>query len=476
MEDTTVQPISPLLQELFGLLRAHRPAFRQERTFQRMVALVIGMLFSFARHTVTQALLALGLTDADWSPWYRLFSRKRVDEAKLERCLFQETLVSVPRSEPYVVGMDSMQVPRSSTKMPGTSWLKSPRTPPFKVGIHRAQRFEIGAWLTPLENGYSRAVPVCCLPIPPEKAVPSDAAPCREWEGGLRFLERVRQELDEAGRAEQRLLALGDGNYDNIGLWRGLPERTVLVVRTARNRRLFRLPEPQGNRVGRPRQYGERAPAPAMWLQERKGWEKTSVMVRGQERPLCYRLEGPYVREGVPERPVFLIVVRGGSRWVGKRRRRLTRWEPSFFLVNAEWDGEQWRLPMPIEVLLSWVWQRWEMETAHREMKSGLGVGEMQCWNRRSALVSVQWSVWVYAVLVLAGYRTWGLCGGPRGVARWWRGAKRWSLNTLWRAYRAAFWGTREFQALWTGTGDNWLKKETWLAGMYNAILAAARS
>lgn len=476
MKDTTFQTGSPLLQALFALLEAHRPAFRQERPYRRAVALVIGTLFSFARHTVTQALLALGLTDADWSAWYRLFSRERFDEERLAHCLFQETLVHADPSQPYVVGIDGTQVPRSSVKMPGTSWLKAPRTPPFKVGIHRAQRFLNGAWLTPLEAGYSRAVPLRFLPILPEKAVPADASPCREWEGGLHFLHWVRQELGAAGRVAQRLLALGDGSYDTLGMWRGLPEQTVLVARAARNRRLYWLPQAESNGVGRPRRYGERAPNPAEWLRQRQGWQRTVVAVRGRERSVRYRVEGPFVRDGLADRPLFLIVVGGGERWTGKRKRRRKRWEPTFFLVNGEWDGQRWQMPLAIEDILHWVWQRWEMEVAHREMKSGLGVGEKQCWNRRSALVSVQWSVWVYAVLVLAGYRTWELCGGPRPPARWWPGAKRWSLNTLWRAYRSAFWGTSEFQALWTGTGDNWPKKEAWLSGLYNAALSAARS
>lgn len=62
---------SPLLTTLRGLLRAHRPAFRQERTFHRVQALIFGHLFSFARRTVTQALVALGLTEGDWSAFYR---------------------------------------------------------------------------------------------------------------------------------------------------------------------------------------------------------------------------------------------------------------------------------------------------------------------------------------------------------------------------------------------------------------------
>jgi hypothetical protein len=108
-------------------------------------------------------------------------------------------------------------------------------------------------------------------------------------------------------------------------------------------------------------------------------------------------------------------------------------------------------------------------------MKSGLGVGEKQCWNKRPAVLSVQWSVWVYAVLVWDGYRTWGLCAGPAPPAPWWPGAKRWSFNTLWRSYRAVLWGTPEFRPLWLGTGDNGYKKEIWLAGLANSIAASVR-
>jgi hypothetical protein len=464
------------LQAWLELLQAHRPAFRQERTYLRAIGLAMGELFSFARHTVTQALLALGLTDADWSAWYRLFSRERFDEERLAQCLLGETLVQVDSAQPYGVGMDGMQVPRSSVKMPGTSWLKAPRTPPFRPGIHRAQRFLHGAWLTPLEAGYSRAIPLRFLPIFPEKAVPAQVPPCREWEAGLSYLGWVRQGLDRAGRREQILLALGDGNFDTLGMWRGLPERTVLAVRTARNRCLYGLPQERPTGPGRPPSYGERAPQPADWLHLRQGWQKSIVTVRGRELPLRYRVEGPFVRDGLPECPLFLVVVGGKDRWVGRKKPRRNRTDPAFFLVSAVWNGERWHLPLPILELLVWLWQRWELEVAHREMKSGLGVGEKQCWNPRSAVVSVQWSVWVYALLLLAGYRTWGLCGGPRTPARWWPGAKRWSLNTLWRAYRSALWDKSEFQALWTRSGDNWLKKEVHLAGLYNAALAAMRS
>ena len=475
MESTTnVAEFPALLRELVALLAAHRGAFRQQRTFLRALALVFAEVFAFGRHTVTQLLLTLGCTDCDWAGWHRLFSRFRFREEVLTRCLFRETVNHTRPDEHYVVVVDGTQIPRSSRKMPGTSWMKAPRTPIFRKGIHRAQRFLHGAWLTPSEDGYTRAVPLRFLPAFPEKAVPAEVPPRREWAAALEFLRWVRQGLNELGRRAQRVLALADGAFDVVDFWRGLPENVDLVVRTARNRCLYGLPTRREGR-GRPALYGERQPPPEAFLRERSAFKRVTIRVRGRNQPLRYRVVGPVLREGLADRPLFLIVV-GGQQWrVGKRRLRVRRREPAFYLVSAVWRGDTWVLPMEIEELLAWLWQRWEVEVSHREMKSGLGVGEKQCWTRRSAVVSVQWGAWVYGVLVLAGYRAWGLLGGPPAPARWWRGSRRWSLNTLWRGYRAELWGTKEFRPLWTGTGDNWLKKEAWLAALSNAVPAAAR-
>ena len=472
VNDTTQ---SSLVCNLFGILEAHRPAFKQERPFLRAVGLVLGEIFSFGRHTVTQGLLSLGITDGDWGAWYRLFSRERFDEEKLSDCLLQETLEHVAVDEPYCAAIDSTSIHRSSLKMPGTSWLRDTRFSAFRPGIHRAQRFLHGAWLTPLEAGYSRAIPLRFLPAFPPKAIPAETPPRREWEAGLVFINWLRRRLDQAGRAQQQILMLADGSFDVLELWRSLPERVVFVTRTARNRCLYYLPKADSQPgPGRPALYGERAPHPADWLHAGlRNWPSQFVEVRGKQIKMRYQVLGPFVREGLPEHPLFLIVVKGMHRLVGKKKQHYKHRGPSFYLVSAVQtpDGE-WQLPLPIATILAWLWQRWEIEVAHREMKSGLGLGEKQCWNKRSSVVSVQWSAWTYAVLLLAAYRTWGLCSGPPTPARWWPGAKRWSFTTLWRAYRSDLWNKQEFRPLWTGTGDNWWKKETWLAGLDNSISA----
>lgn len=472
--NTKANPKEVLLPTLFALIQRHRKAFQQKRTFQRAIWLLLSELFTFARHTVTQGLLALGETENDWSAWYRLFSQPRFDYEKLTTQTLQETLEQAPAKQPYVVGIDGVLVPRHSRKMPGTSWWKALGTAPFRAGLARAQRFVHLSWLTPLEEGYSRAIPLRLLPAFPEKAVPAEKeAQCKDWEAAVAGLAWVRQVLDKAGRQQQQILALVDGGFEHtLEFWRQLPKGVVLLGRTARSRVLFALPGAYQGR-GRPRDYGERARKPCAWLQERSGWKTRAVQVRGREREMTYRVEGPYLRDGLVEQPVFLIVVRGMDRHIrGKRVKR----DPVFYLVSAIQRGREWSLPLAEEELLAWAWQRWELEVAHREMKSGFGLGEKQCWNVRSAVRSVQWSAWVYALLLLAGYRTWGLTHGPATPARWWKGSGRWSFNTLWRAYRSALWGTGDFQAVCSLSTSQWQKKDAWLAAFLNSAAAAARS
>ncbi|MBE7551633.1 MAG: hypothetical protein HS126_11235 [Anaerolineales bacterium] len=69
----------------------------------------------------------------------------------------------------------------------------------------------------------------------------------------------MRGQLDQAGRKEQNILALADGAFDVLELWRGLPEGVTLLTRTARNRCLYWLPQPHSG-PGRPASYGQKAP------------------------------------------------------------------------------------------------------------------------------------------------------------------------------------------------------------------------
>lgn len=464
---TTIPQNEHLLNHLIQLLQAHRPIFKQERVFQRVALLVIAEIVVFARHTITQLLMGVGLTELDWSSWYRLFSHGRFPYEAASEVLFAQTVQHVAADEWYVVAGDGTQTRRSSRKMEGAHWLHNPQSPVFKRGIHIAQRWFNGSWLLPAENGYSRAVPLRWLPAFTEQSQPQHTAPCKEWEAAVAFLVWLKQQLVTVGRRTQQILMVADGHYDTLNLWKHLPAGVILLARSAKNRVLWHLPGPEARKNC---QYGQRAPAPVDYWRQRKGWQRLVLTVRGRERHLQVKVAGPFLRKGAPACPLFLIIVRGKG---NKRTRR----QPLPFLVNAVQDtAGDWVLPLPVADLLFWAWQRWEVEVAHRELKSNFGLGNKQCWQPTAAVLSVQWSAWVYALLLLAGYRCWGLTGAPAVPTRWWRGSGRWSLNTLWRGYRAALWGDHQFhpispQSLLTRGDLRWIQP-----ALRHAAFAAARS
>lgn len=464
---TTIAQNPELLKQLADILVQHRPIFKQQRIYQRVIQLVLAELVVFARHTVTQLLMGLGRSGEDWSAWYRLFSLKRFCYEAASQVLLRLTLAHVAEDEPYVVAGDGTQTSRSGRKIEGVGWLRNPRTPPFRVGIHAAQRWFNGVWLTPLEKGYSRAIPLRWLPAFTEKSRRTVHASCKEWQAALAFVHWLREHLTAWGRAGQQVLMVGDGHYDNVALWRDLPEGVTLLARSAKNRLLYHRPGPPTGR-GRPRTYGARAPTPQQVWQQRRGWQARQFMVRGKLRHLQVKVSGPFLRQGAPDRPLLLIVVRGKSH-------RYARRIPLPFLVNAvQRPAGQWDLPLPLDTLLVWAWQRWEIEVCHRELKTNFGLGHKQCSNPHAAVLSVQWSAWVYAVLVLAGYRAWGLSGGPQVPTRWWRGSGRWSLNTLWRAYRASLWGAHEFHPLQLLSPDDWAENADLVLALRHAAFASA--
>lgn len=468
---STIPQNDELLKHLFDLSGKFRAITNQERVWERLELLLLAEIFVFGRHTVTQLLMSLGLNEHDWSAWYRLFSEERFNYDVASAGLFEESLRYVAADEVYVVAGDATQTPRSSRKMEGSGWLRNMRTPPFMVGIHAAQRWFNGSWLIPQEEGYSRAVPLRWMPAFTEKSEPKTVEPLKEWQASVQFLSWLKAQFERHERAQQPILFVGDGHYDNLNLWQQLPAGVTMLARSAKNRVLYHLPDDtmHGNR-----KYGERAPTPQEVWRTHKRWQHHTLNVRGRTRHLQVCVRGVFVRKGAPETPLFLIVVRGKKR--KNKYGRLYRRQPLPFLVNAVQDAQgHWTLPLPLETLLFWAWQRWEVEVAHRDMKTTFGLGHKQCFNPTAAVLSVQWSAWVYSLLLLAGYRTFGLARAPDVPTRWWRGSGRWSFATLLRAFRTALWGKHHFRPIFTPTSYDWGGKVSYLNALKNSVYASMR-
>ena len=252
----------------------------------------------------------------------------------------------------------------------------------------------------------------------------------------------------------------------------GLPVRTVLFARCAKNRAFYAVPSWRPGR-GRQRRYGERGPTPTEALHQAAGWQRYRFPVRGRDVTLSARATGPWLGRGAPFHPVRLVVVRGVDRGRGTTRRQR---EPQSFLTSVVMTSEDdWHLPVPLAELLAWAWQRWEVEVMHRELKSSFGVGEPQAWSAAGAATAVPWLVWSYALLVLAGYRTWGYAPPPgpdRGT--WWR-PRRWSLGRVVQEIRRELWQLGDFQPVWQRMPDDWGEIHTWTATLAPTVLGARR-
>jgi hypothetical protein len=346
-------------------MAASRAGFGQERVYVRAALLALAEVLSFGSHHVTDLLRSVGLVEEDWTAWYRLLQKpSRMDEVQLGAALVAQTRERVQAGQPYVVGIDSTSVWRNSQRMEGTSWLKCPRNPPWKVGIHRGQRFLNVSWLAPLERGYSRAIPLPWLPCFPEKAVPTQQPAQLEPQTGATALQWVRERL----------------------------------------------------------------------------------------------IEGPFLREKMADTPLMLISVRGQTCSRAERKRRR---DSVFYLVKAVPGGDgQWQLLFPLETLLGWAWQRWELEVVHREIKSDFGLGDKQCFNPHAAVTSVQWSAWVYSLLTFTAYQRLGTAAHVKRPTAWQRHPRRWTLHTVLDAFRREFTTHPDFSWLRSASRAVWQKSK----------------
>ena len=458
----------------FELLAAYRPVVRQNRTFTRLMVLTVASVLSSGRQTLTRWLVTLGMGGQDWTAWYRLFNQQRLHLPTLHAILLNHVLTAIPAAEPVMaVAVDATQLPRTSRRFPGCGITRAVRGLRWPRGLTLAQRYVGLSLLLPRsDQGDSRAIPLKWLLLRTAKTQPLDDEPERTETQGARDLVRwLRGQVDAAHRSTQRLLVLGDGAYSTAPFLADLPARVSVVARCAKNRALYTLPTYRAHGRGRQPRYGDHGPTPTATLHEATDWQTVTVLVRGRTIPLTATVSGPWLVQGAPFQPLALIVVKGIDRGRGTTRRQR---DPQFFLVTLEMTQEdEWDLPLPLEDLLAWAWQRWEVEVMHRELKSGFGLGQQQAWSDHGAAQIMPWMVWVYALLILVGYRTWGL-GPAVGVdlGRWYT-ARRWSIGQVRHGVRQDLWQLGEFQPVWTRSPDTWAEITTWVGTQTNATLGA---
>lgn len=361
------------------------------------------------RHTVTGMLSAAGITDQDWSGFYRVFSRDAWDVSALFDISKQHLLARMPAGAPAVAALDDTKLHKSGRHTPGVSYQRDPMSPPFHTNFIRAQRFAQISLSVPFAFGEpapSRSIPVDFRHAPPP-AKPSRAASDQEWKryrqaqrtsnlshAGLAMIASLRSDIDRIDDPNRRLIATVDGSYTNGTILRNVPDRTTLIGRTRKDTRLFFPPSEQPAR-GRKRLYGDRAPTPEqVRLDDSIAWQIVRVFASGRVHDCEIKTVAPLLWETAgASRPLRLVVIRPLAYRLTKSSRLLYR-QPAYLICTD--------VSLPLEQLVQAYFSRWDIEVNHRDEKQLIGVGQAQVRSEKSVERAPAFAVAMYSLLLVA--------------------------------------------------------------------------
>jgi hypothetical protein len=400
----------------------------QQRVCDRLRLHLLWLVLCLSRHTITGLLYTGTRQFLDWTADYRLYSRGRVDVGQLFDVVRQEVESMLPPSSPLVVAMDDSILRKSSQKIPGVAWRVDPLGPPFQVNFVLAHRVvQLSAAVPTGTEGAARSIPIDFVEAPTpqrpgKKATPQQIQGYRELQRQMNINVVGAARVAALRQASTREIWLTtDGRFTNRNVIKRLPERTMLIGRIRADACLYAVPpeELSGPKGGRPRRYGKRLPRPEQVLGDATiPWQTVKAYAAGKVHEFRFKtVEAVKWRPAGAGRVLRLVVIAPLAYRLCKEGRTLYR-KPAYLMVT---DAS---LPLQA-VVQAYLW-RWGIEVNFRDEKSVMGVGEAQVRNEHSVKTVPAVGVAAYAMLLLAGIRTYGMEGVPAELPdpKWLRGGK----------------------------------------------------
>ena len=388
-----------------------RPVFPQSRTFNRAVAVLLGLLSTHGRRTVSRALGAEGRTQCDWAADYRAFSRAPWNEDELFTGALATAMTYVPDRGFIAAFIDDTSLKKSSRVIAAARWLRDPLSPPFHVNLKYGLRCLHVALDLPLyrQGQAARAVSVGFELAPPAKkpgkrATPEEMAQYLSIKKILSLpakavsaMSRLRSKLDTLGLAHRKLLSVVDGGFTNKTVIRNLPERVDIIGRARKDMALFRPAPPGGRRV-----YGDRLPTPeAIRKDPAIPYKTIRCHYGGEWRTVRYKeIANVLWRSSGGRRPLRLFVVAPTPYVAPGPGRRIQYRHPAYLITTDLGSSPQ--------SLIQAYLDRWQIEVLHRDLKTGLGLGQAQVWSNSSVSRLHSAVVAAYAMLTLAALDVFG--------------------------------------------------------------------
>ena len=403
-----------LLEQFLLLMLGWRPAFAQERTLMRLVSLVLGLLCSSARKTLSSAIIFKSGA-ATWAADYFVFSRSKWSLTTVFDSVFRASVKQLDElapDEPVVVLLDDTSLKKSSRRIQQAQWLRDPLGPPFHVNLKYGLRCLHMALRLPLHKlGFAARAISILFELAPSAKKPGRRATDEERAAFPKLQKKMslcaravlamqlqRNRLNALGMAARKLLVIVDGGFTNSTVLRSRPDGVEVLGRTRKDIALC-LPAEPGSR----RTYGKRLPTPEqMRLDPTIPYQTTVVHYGGKFREVRYKEVVNVLWQGGARRQLLrlFIIAPTPYRAPGKGNRKLAYGEPAYLICTD--------LELSTDFLLQCYFDRWQIEPVHRDLKTGLGLGQAQAWSSKAVprihgLIVAAWSTLVLASLKAFG-------------------------------------------------------------------------
>jgi hypothetical protein len=356
-------------------------------------------------------LTAAGRQFTDWSSFYRIFEKDRLDTQKLFDVARENCLQEIPDHQMIIAHMDDTIIKKTGKKVCGTAWRRDPLGPPFHTNFIWGQRFlQISMSLPDQEsNSQSRGIPIDFHHCPSLRK-PSPFASAAEVktfheqqriaklsQQGVMRVAQLRQKLDLQGEKRQLLLCV-DGSYTNNTVVRSLPPGVTLIGRIRKDAKLYKLPQ-NIKGVGRKKVYGDRLPTPdQVRISELYPWQKVRAWAAGKTHDFDIKvIKEVRWRSAGEKHDMQLVVIRPLGYRLTKNSKILYR-QPGYLLCTD--------CKLSLEKLLQAYLWRWEIEVNFRDEKTLMGCGQAQVRTEKAVKNLPAFMTAMYSFLHLASHRT----------------------------------------------------------------------
>lgn len=384
----------PLPAEIIPLCEAFRPAFTQ-RTYQKVVILLLGTILAKGRRTVTAALRVLGLeAKGDWSKYHHVLNRAKWDGLLLAHIMLElivKTFVAV--STNIYITVDETLERRWGPQIRKCGHWRDSLASSRKVNVStKGIRWLVFAVVVKLPwSPHACALPFLSVPLTTPKV--SAALGIRHHTVAKRTMQVVvwlRRHLP--GR---RIHLIGDGAYAVIELGlRAQANGITLIAPLRLDARLFDEPPSQyradgKKRRGRPALVGERLPNLAdVATAKSTRWQRSRIAWYGGNTEIVDWTTGTALWYSTGTPPLRL-------RWVLVRDPNGERRTVAYFSTDIQQSAPT--------IITDFV-KRWSHEVTFEDARAHLGVETQRQWSDKAIERTTPALFALFSIVVLMAY------------------------------------------------------------------------